>query len=250
MGPHSSIKSIIMKTLLLLFGLVSTCGVMSQPAAPSSLIHLRMQDESAFCVMINNQPPSAFGFTADIWVQRPGMQNLKIFRKVDYYGFTNMQLVWEENIRIAANREIYARVCPINGIRIEQQFVRPAQPQVQLPVQPVICAYPMPVQPIISDGCASINMSDSDWRLLVQSLQQAPFEQTRLNIFKQALTYHYLTVAQLSGILGCFSFEQSKLDAARLAHPRVTDPQNYHLLSYAFSFSSSMEQFNDYVASL
>lgn len=239
-----------MKTLLLLFGLMSSWVLMAQQAAPSSLIHLRMQDETAFCVMLNNQPANTLGFTADIWVQQPGMQNLKIFRKVDYYGFSNMQLVWEENIRVAANREVYARLCPVNGIRIEQQFVRPVQPNVPLPVQPVICAYPMPVQPTTSDCYAPMSMSDSDWRLLVQSLQQAPFEQTRLSILKQALTYHYLTVAQLSGILGCFSFEQSRLDAARMAHLRVTDPQNYHLLSYAFSFSSSMEQFNGYIASL
>jgi hypothetical protein len=58
-----------------------------------------------------------------------------------------------------------------------------------------------------------------------------------------------MTTAQVSQIMALFSFEDSKLDFAKFAYGRTYDLSNYFMVNNAFTFSSSVDELNDFIQS-
>ena len=75
------------------------------------------------------------------------------------------------------------------------------------------------------------------FRGLVSSLQANPNEYTKLDLVRNFLSAQRLTAAQLGPVLDQFQNEFLKLDAAKAAVPRLTDPQ--HALGHSAKFRNS-----------
>jgi hypothetical protein len=75
------------------------------------------------------------------------------------------------------------------------------------------------------------------------------FEDNKLQIAKQVFTSNCMTTAQVSQIMALFSFEDSKLDFAKFAYGRTYDLSNYFMVNNAFTFSSSVDELNDFIQS-
>jgi len=90
-------------------------------------------------------------------------------------------------------------------------------------------------------------MNEYEFNGLLNTLNNASFDNTRLTIASQAIMNNYLTVNQVKIIMNVFSFESNRLSFAKSAYARTIDKQNYYLVNDAFSFSSSIHSLNNYI---
>jgi len=100
-------------------------------------------------------------------------------------------------------------------------------------------------------SCASyapMCMPDMQFMQLKNSIESKSFESSKLQMAKQALNANYFSSAQAADLMSVFSFESTRLDFAKYAYAKVIDKQNYYLVNNAFSFESSIQDLNQYIA--
>jgi len=90
-------------------------------------------------------------------------------------------------------------------------------------------------------------MNDGDFASAQQSINSKSFESDKLTIAKQVLGSNCMTCEQIKWVMTTFSFEDSKLDFAKYAYGYVYDPGNFYKVNDAFTFSSSIDELNDYI---
>lgn len=95
-------------------------------------------------------------------------------------------------------------------------------------------------------GCAW-PMTDGEFSDVKTSLEAKKFEDTKMTMAKQIGSGRCFTVAQVKGVMGLFSFEDSKLDFAKYAYERTYDIDNYYKVNDAFTFESSVDELNEYI---
>lgn len=97
-------------------------------------------------------------------------------------------------------------------------------------------------------GCAW-PMSSTEFAEAQQGIGSKSFEDSKMTTAKQVGRDRCFTVDQVKGIMGLFSFEDSKLEFAKYAYDRTYDIGNYYKLNDAFTFSSSIDELNSYIQS-
>lgn len=90
-------------------------------------------------------------------------------------------------------------------------------------------------------------MTDAEFADVKKSLESKGFEETKMTMAKQVGSNRCFTVDQVKGMMGIFSFEDSKLDFAKYAYERTYDIDNYFKVNDAFSFESSIDELNEYI---
>ncbi len=90
-------------------------------------------------------------------------------------------------------------------------------------------------------------MSASSFQQLKQTIGGQSFDQTRVNIAKQAIKDNAFTSAQAKELLELLSFEDNKLELAKMLYPVVTDRSNYIIVYDVFNFSSNKDKLADYI---
>ncbi|HZG99751.1 MAG TPA: DUF4476 domain-containing protein [Flavisolibacter sp.] len=90
-------------------------------------------------------------------------------------------------------------------------------------------------------------MSNTSFENLRNTIRQERFTSSKMVIIKQALQDNYFTAEQVKQMAQQFSFEDDKLQVAKLAFNRTIDKANYHLLYSIFSYSSSKEDLAKYI---
>lgn len=117
------------------------------------------------------------------------------------------------------------------------------------PVEPVA---PVPEPPIYNMpgytgpiGCAW-PMSPTEFEDAKKSIENKSFEETKMTTAKQVGRDRCFTTDQVKGLMGTFSFEDTKLEFAKYAYERTYDIGNYYKINDAFSFESSVEELNNY----
>lgn len=90
-------------------------------------------------------------------------------------------------------------------------------------------------------------MNESDFAAAQQTINSKSFESDKLTIAKQVLGSNCMTSDQVKWVMTTFSFEDSKLDFAKFAYGHVYDPGNYYRVNDAFTFSSSIDELNEYI---
>lgn len=78
-------------------------------------------------------------------------------------------------------------------------------------------------------------------------IQKETFEDTKLTIAKQATSAEWLTVDQLSEIAMLFTYEDTKLQYLKFAYDFCYDPNKYYKLNKVFTYSSSIDELNEFV---
>lgn len=92
-------------------------------------------------------------------------------------------------------------------------------------------------------------MSSTEFADAKQGIGSKSFEDSKMTTAKQVGRDRCFTTEQVKGIMGLFSFEDSKLEFAKYAYERTYDIGNYYKLNDAFTFSSSIEELNSYIQS-
>lgn len=108
------------------------------------------------------------------------------------------------------------------------------QPQV------VVIQQPAP-EPVI------MPCSDEDFYEAKRTIENADFEQTKLTIAKQIVASELMTARQLAEIANLFDFENSKLEFLKYAYPYCFDKNKYYMVNNVFTFSSSVDELNEYI---
>lgn len=101
------------------------------------------------------------------------------------------------------------------------------------PQQPARCQYPM---------------DRNSFASAKQTVEKASFEDTKLSTAKTILSSNCFSTDQVIAICNLFSFEASKLDFAKFAYGKTTDPGNYFKVGNVFSFDASKTDLNNYIS--
>jgi len=89
-------------------------------------------------------------------------------------------------------------------------------------------------------------MSQADFRVLLNMIDDRAFDSDRLALAKQACMGG-IEADQVAAIMDRFSFESSRLAFAQYAYDYCIDPQNYYRVNQAFAFSSSIQDLDRYL---
>jgi hypothetical protein len=100
--------------------------------------------------------------------------------------------------------------------------------------------------PVTEPGCVYA-MSSSDFANAKASITKQSFEDGKLKVAKQVLSTNCMSSAQVKEIMALFSFEETRLDWAKFAYGKTSDPQNYYQLNDGFTFSTSVDDLNAYI---
>jgi len=114
--------------------------------------------------------------------------------------------------------------------------------------QPAPAPQPVVREEIVVKGC-SVAMDRSSFERAKKSVSDKGFDDTRLSTARQVAKSNCLSTAQIKEIMGIFGFEDSKLQFAKFAYDYCIDKGNYFIVGDAFSFSSSVEELNEYIDS-
>ena len=90
-------------------------------------------------------------------------------------------------------------------------------------------------------------MDSRSFDQLKYSISSSTYDNTKMAIAKQAISQNYFTTAQVKELLQLFTYEASRLDLAKYAFSRATDPGNYFSVNDVFTYSSSKEELSRYI---
>lgn len=106
---------------------------------------------------------------------------------------------------------------------------------------------PPPPPPSRGAGCRYA-MDAGTFRSAKETISKASFEDTKMSTAKSILSSNCVSTDQVIAICNLFSFEQSKLDFAKFAYDRTTDPGSYFKVGNIFSFDASRTELNEYIS--
>lgn len=244
-------------------GVAITLTMLSAKANYFSAFNLKMFDGGMFSVVIDNNAACSQSTVFSVASIQPGNHKLKVIRYVQNpYSYYPMQkVVYKGWITIPPQSVMYAQIdchSQFDVVKVEPYFCPPAgggngwdddcdddygygtncgYEGNGWGYNPAPPAPPMPM-------C----MSQIEFMQLKNSMEGKSFESSKLQIAKQALTYNNFTSAQVADLMTVFSFESTRLDFAKFAYPKVIDQQNYYLTNNSFSFESSIQDLNQYIA--
>ncbi len=112
-----------------------------------------------------------------------------------------------------------------------------------VPAQPPVYVMPGYNGPV---GCPW-PMSDGDFAGAKASIQKQPFSDSQYAIAQQIFNSNCLTSSQVKEIMLIFDFEGTRLEFAKFAYGRTFDLGNYFKVNDAFTFSSSVDELNEYI---
>jgi hypothetical protein len=90
-------------------------------------------------------------------------------------------------------------------------------------------------------------INDRDFRNVLASIEKEWLESNKLKSASQVVKGNHFTTAQVEQLLLLFSFENNKLELAKLAFMNTVDKQNYSNLFDVFSFNSSKRELERYI---
>lgn len=90
-------------------------------------------------------------------------------------------------------------------------------------------------------------MNEREFRSVLNSIEKEWLESNKLKSATQIVKANNLTTAQVEQMLLLFSFENNKLQLAKLAFANTVDKRNYHRLYDVFSFNSSKVELQRFI---
>lgn len=96
-------------------------------------------------------------------------------------------------------------------------------------------------------NAAPCSLSDARFAELKKSISSKNFDNSRLEIAKQAANTKCLKSSQVRDIMKLFSFEETRLEFAKFAYKKTIDKENYFLVNDAFQFETSVSELNEYI---
>lgn len=93
-------------------------------------------------------------------------------------------------------------------------------------------------------------MDASQFSQLLNSVNNQWFSSGKLSVVNQALSGNHFTASQVKQLVQQFDFSNDKLAVAKNAYTKTVDTENYFTVFDALTYSSSINELNNYIASL
>ena len=92
-----------------------------------------------------------------------------------------------------------------------------------------------------------MTMNEIEFGRVLDNIQKEWFEDNKMKSATQIINTNYFTSAQVKQMLQLFSFENNKLELAKLAYTKTVDKQNYQYVSDVLTFRNSKEELARYI---
>jgi hypothetical protein len=220
-------RTLITLTMLALISLKTYALSM----AASNLI-ISSADNSFISVAINNSAPVAPSTQINFTNLMPGNHRVKIFRHfMNPGGHWKSKMVYNGFINVPPASEV------VYSINFYNQLMLIAS-------NPIWGWNPPPPPP---PPAPVFGMAPQTFNQLIISISSTPFDNTRLNIAKQAIMSNGATSQQILELMGMLTFESNRLDLAKFAYRYAADPNNYFMVNNGFTFNSSINELNRFI---
>jgi hypothetical protein len=90
-------------------------------------------------------------------------------------------------------------------------------------------------------------MDNRKLKYAIRAIERKTFSDTQLRLAKQIASSNCLTVWQIKRIATVFSFESTKLSFVKFAYDYCYDPENYWIINDVFTFSSTVDEMDEYL---
>lgn len=216
----------------------------------NSILNLRLENNARFVAWLDGRQIAQASNKIIIENLVPGNHLLKVaLIQSSLFGKTQTKTIFNSNIKVVPNSNIYAHINRNNQLVIERSVAlnknnslypngsarnnrgkqQPHTPQVA-PAIPIIDVY--------------------TFNQLKNTINNTAFESTKLSVLQQASPYYYFNTFQVQELLRLFSFESTKLNVAKMLFDRTIDKQNYFLVNQEFAYGSSVNELYEYIAQL
>jgi hypothetical protein len=83
---------------------------------------------------------------------------------------------------------------------------------------------------------------------ILNAIENESFKSDKMMVAKQATKNKCLSVNQIKQLMDKFTFDDGKLEFAKLAYSKCSNKDDYYMLNETFSFSSSKSELNEYIS--
>ncbi|MCB0402124.1 MAG: DUF4476 domain-containing protein [Flavobacteriales bacterium] len=245
-----------MKKISLIFVLLIGLTGYANNAYKTSSLNLKLWNNHAFTMVVDGQP---FGYS-NYFDQplTPGIHQLQVIQTTPAaYGHGGFKKVlYNGTVQIPFHSVVFATVNPYRGLDITVQKKKKKHhhnPGGHYGGTNHSCGTP-------PGGCGHMDgqygspgcnlpqgMAHGSFNQLLNSVSATSFDNSKMTTVQLALQHNWLTTEQVVVLMNEFTFESNKLEFAKLAYHRTVDQQNYYLVNNGFTFSSSVNNLNNYI---
>ncbi len=90
-------------------------------------------------------------------------------------------------------------------------------------------------------------MTPQDFNMAKQSISKKSFSDDKMILSKQIIRSSCLFAAQVAELMLLFTFEDDRLELAKFAYDHTYDQGNYFKVNDSFTFSTSIDELNEYI---
>lgn len=228
----------------LLFIITASIPAMAQ-YSQRSVLEIRMNDHEPIVVSVDGRYYNKHGRTVTIGNLPRGWHDLRVYEYLEYKkGGARAKLLYTGRIRIDAGTVTHCVVDRQTG-------------RMRTRTMDIEDAYLDYDQPDNNDRYndnerherKSNALNNEDLNDLKARVEDRITDTERLKLMKSVLEQRTYYSVQVRTMMGWLAFESSKLDFAKWSYERALDKQDYWKLEDVFSFSSSKDEFNQYISS-
>lgn len=107
-------------------------------------------------------------------------------------------------------------------------------------------ATPAPQAPAaVESACQP--MKSSDFSAARNSIASKSFADTKMSVAKQVVRNNCFSVSQVQGFISLFTYEEEKLEFAKLAYNKTTDQNNYYQVADSFTYEDTVAELNAFL---
>ncbi len=223
----------------LLFVITAFAPAMAQ-YSQRSILEIRMNDHEPIVVSVDNRYYDRHGRTITIGNLPRGWHDLRVYEYLEYKkGGGRAKLLYTGRIRIEAGT--------VTRCIVDRQTGR-----MRTRTMDIEDAYLDYDQPDNDNERADRNnsiLNNEDLNDLKARVDDRITDTEKLKLMKSVLEQRTYYSVQVRTMMGWLAFEDSRLDFAKWSYDRVLDKQDYWKLEDVFTFSSSKDEFNQYISS-
>ena len=229
----------------LLFIISSFSPVLAQ-YSQRSVLEIRMNDHEPIVVSIDGRYYDKHGRTITIGNLPKGWHDLRVYEYLEYKkGGGRAKLLYTGRLRIDAGTVTHCVVDRQTG-------------RMRTRTMDIEDAYLDYDQPDNEDRYNEDNnrrdrnsnvLNNTDLNDLKARVEDRITDTEKLKLMKSVLEQRTYYSVQVRTMMGWLAFESSRVDFAKWSYDRALDKQDYWKLEDVFTFSSSKDEFNQYISS-
>jgi hypothetical protein len=218
-------------TILILFAGLADVSAQSRKA----ILKVMLSDGSPLSVSVNGRMYDKHGKTITIADLPGGTHYVKVYEYKAYRDERggHARLLYSGNIRTRRNTLTILNVSPETGrarvktVMPEDEFENPYKDR--------------------SDYYHENELSQRDMQDLKQRVEDRITDTDKMKLLKSVLANSRYYTDDVKQMMSWMSFESTRLEFAKWAFANVIDSKNYWKLESEFTFSSSKDEFNEYI---